>query len=260
MAIPVIVNGAAGRMGQTFVNLISRDPELSLAGAVERPGSEQALEKLGCPVSTDILSLLKKTPDAVVIDFTSPISSMNVAKAVRDSGRAAVIGTTGLKPEELAVLEDAAKTARIFWSPNMSVGVNTLLSILPLLVERLGQGYDLEIMEIHHNKKADAPSGTAIKLAQCLAEARGTTLNDIARFCREGIIGPRPAGELGVQTLRGGDVVGDHTIYFFGPGERIEITHRAHTRENFAQGALRAVKWIGGQKPGKLLTMADMLR
>jgi 4-hydroxy-tetrahydrodipicolinate reductase len=170
-----------------------------------------------------------------------------------------VIGTTGLSPDQTAVLERTAATARVFWAPNMSVGINVLLSVLPDLVRRLGPAYDMEVMEIHHNKKADSPSGTAIKLGQSLAAAAGRDFDKAKKYCREGIIGPRTREEIGIQALRGGDVVGDHTVYFLGPGERIELTHRAHSRDTLARGALRAAVWIGTQEPGRLYGMADML-
>ena len=142
----------------------------------------------------------------------------------------------------------------------MSVGINVLLQVLPQLTRLLGPAYDLEIAEVHHRLKKDAPSGTAIRLGQCLAQARGQEYEDVARCCREGIVGERIDEEIGVQTLRGGDVVGDHTVFYFGPGERIEVTHRAHSRETFAQGALRAAAWLASQPAGKIYAMEDMLR
>jgi 4-hydroxy-tetrahydrodipicolinate reductase len=141
----------------------------------------------------------------------------------------------------------------------MSIGVNVLLRILPDLVRMLGTDYDLEMTEIHHNKKKDSPSGTALALARCLADARKWKLDDVANYHREGLINERPHEEIGIQTLRGGDVTGVHTIYALGPGERIEITHHAHSRENYAQGALRAAAWLYNQKPGKLYSMLDVL-
>ena len=259
MNCPVIINGAGGRMGATLVRLTQADPELALAGVVAPSGRAQGLEVLGCPFGKSLGEVLKTVRGAVVIDFTSPEASLTTAKLAAESGTAAVIGTTGFTPEQQDVLRAAAQKIPLFWAQNMSVGINTLLAVLPELVRKLGPAYDLEIMEIHHNKKKDAPSGTALKLGECLAEARGCELRDKACCCREGIIGERPREEIGLQTLRGGDVVGDHTIYFLGPGERIEVTHRAHSRETFAQGALRAAKWLWTQKPGKLYTMADML-
>jgi 4-hydroxy-tetrahydrodipicolinate reductase len=175
------------------------------------------------------------------------------------AGNPVVVGTTGLTRDQTAALERAAASGRVFFAPNMSVGLNVLLSVLPGLVKKLGEAYDLEVMEIHHNRKADSPSGTAIKLGQCLAGAAGRDFDAVGACCREGLVGPRPAGEIGLQTLRGGDVVGDHTVFFLGPGERIEITHRAHSRETLARGALRAAAWLPGQAPGRLYGMQDML-
>ena len=260
MATRVIINGAGGRMGRTLVGLAQADTELKLAGAVDPGAPKEYLEGLDCACGTELRDVLAQTgPDAVVIDFTAPAVSVATAMLCKEIGARSVIGTTGLTAEEQAKLNYAAESTPIFWAPNMSVGVNALLDVLPELVRKLGPAYDLEIMEIHHNKKKDAPSGTAIKLGQVVADARGWDLDDKGCFCRHGIIGERPIEEVGVQTLRGGDVVGDHTIYFFGPGERIEVTHRAHSRETFASGALRAAKWISRQAPGKLYSMADML-
>ena len=156
-------------------------------------------------------------------------------------------------------LEEAARLTPIFWAPNMSVGLNSLLKVLPELCRKLGLDYDVEIMEIHHNKKADSPSGTALKLGECLAEARGKRLDDVRKSGRDGIIGARDKEEMGIMALRGGDVVGDHTVYFLGRGERIEVTHRVQSRETFASGAIRAAKWLAGQKPGRLFGMPDLL-
>jgi 4-hydroxy-tetrahydrodipicolinate reductase len=258
-AYAVVMMGAMGRMGSTLVRLAQEDPELHLAGVVERPGLEAGLETLGCVVGNSLEEVLAKLSDVVVIDFTQPEVSVSTAQTVAAMGHRAVIGTTGLNAEQTDQLRKAAEKAPILWAPNMSVGVNVLLQILPQLVAKLGSAYDLEMVELHHKAKKDAPSGTAVKLAQCLAEAKGWDFDETRKYCREGIIGARPEQEIGVQTIRGGDVVGDHTVYFLGPGERIEVTHRAHSRETFAQGALRAAKWIAGQNPGRLYAIADML-
>jgi len=255
----VVIMGALGRMGSTLCALAEASPGHRLAAVVERPENEAGLSKYDCVRGSDLSNVLPQDPGAVVIDFTAPVCSVDVAAKAAACGNAAVIGTTGLSNEQTASLAESAKNGRIFWAPNMSVGVNTLLQVLPLLVEKLGLNYNLEIVETHHNKKADSPSGTAIKLGQCLAEARKQEFDKVKKFCREGIIGPRTVEEIGIQTLRGGDVVGDHTVFFFGPGERIEVTHRAHSRETFAQGALRAAAWIAAQAPGRLYSMADML-
>lgn len=257
--VDVVIMGARGRMGNTLATLAKADPGLRLAAVVEKAGNEEGLSALGCVVSTDLAALLPGLPGAVVVDFTTPACSVGVAATCAATGNPVVIGTTGLTPEDRRAVEEAAARTPIFWAPNMSLGVNTLLRVLPRLVELLGEAYNIEIMEIHHNRKADSPSGTAIKLGQCLAEARGQNYDAVKKHARDGIIGPRAGEEIGVAALRGGDVVGDHTIYFLGPGERIEVTHRAHSRENFARGALRAAKWLSGQKPGKLYSMADML-
>lgn len=258
MAVKVVIMGANGRMGSTLVGLVKRDPELQLAGVVERPDRLEGLEVHGCPVGGDLVSVLPKAPGAVVVDFTAPEATLAMVRVARAHGHPAVIGTTGLTAEQLKEMEAAATDIPLFWAPNMSVGVNVLLKVLPMLAQMLGPAYDLEMVEIHHNKKKDAPSGTAIKLAQGLAKARGWEYDAVKRYCREGLTGERKAEEIGVQTLRGGDVVGEHTTYFFGPGERIAVTHCAHSRETFAQGALRVVKWLVGQKPGKLYAMADL--
>ncbi|MBG0777525.1 MAG: 4-hydroxy-tetrahydrodipicolinate reductase [Desulfovibrionaceae bacterium] len=254
----IIVTGAKGRMGQTIIRLAQADPDVALAAVVERPGHEGGLESLGCEVSTDIASLLPKHPGAVVIDFTAPAVSVANAQACAANGNPIVIGTTGLDEGQLAALAEVAGRIPLFHAPNMSVGINVLLKILPDLVKKLGESYDVEMFEIHHNKKADSPSGTAVRLADCLAEARGWTMKEVGNYGRHGIIGPRPHKEIGVQTLRGGDVVGIHTMYFLGTGERIEVTHQAHSRDTFASGALRAAKWITTQQPGKVYSMQDV--
>jgi 4-hydroxy-tetrahydrodipicolinate reductase len=259
MNIPVIIMGAKGRMGSTLARLALESDQFSLQGVVERPEFSSGLETLGCPVANDLVDLLPACPGAVVIDFTAPEVSLASARKASKTGNPVVIGTTGLNPEQLAELETLARTIPIFWSPNMSIGVNALVRILPLLERILGEAYDMEITEIHHHHKKDAPSGTAVKLAQVLAQSRGWSMDEVGNYGRQGLVGARPQQELGVHALRGGDVVGDHTVYFFGPGERIELTHRAHSRENFARGALRAAAWLSTQKPGRLYSMGQLL-
>lgn len=255
----IVVTGVNGRMGSTIARLVQEDPTVELAGVVEKKDRLQGLEKYECPFADDLLEILSKTGNCVVIDFTSPEASMEAAEKCSRNKVGAVMGTTGLSPDQLDQLNEFARKTPLFWAPNMSVGINALLKFLPELLNLLGDRYDLELMEIHHKFKKDAPSGTALKLAQVLAEARGLKLDDHGVFSRKGITGERKDSEIGVQTLRGGDVVGEHTVYFLGPGERIEVTHRAHSRETFAQGAIRAAKWISGKNPGKLYTMADLL-
>lgn len=257
MATDIVILGAKGRMGTMLINRALADDELNFVGACERKGNATGIDYEGCTASDCLDELLPSVPGAVIIDFTAPEASVENAKVAAKHGNPLVVGTTGLNKEQVAELEVSAKDVPIFFAPNMSVGINMLLKVLPDLVRALGPAYDLEVVETHHRMKKDSPSGTALKLAQSLAEARGWEYDDVKKHCRDGIIGERPDKEIGVQTLRGGDVVGEHTIYFFGPGERIEVTHRAHSRETFAAGALRAAKWLAGKKPGKLYGMAD---
>lgn len=261
MQCDLIIMGAMGRMGATLTQLAQQGSQYNLKAVVERPersGSLGALEPLGCVVSSDLKSVLERVPGATIIDFTAPEASVQTCRVAAEFGNPVVVGTTGLDEEQQKELAKCAEKTPVFWAPNMSVGVNVLLKVLPMLVEMLGPDYDMEMVEIHHKMKADSPSGTALKLAQCMAEARGWNYDDVKKHCRDGIIGPREKDEMGVQTVRGGDVVGDHTAYFLGPGERIEITHRAHSRETFAQGAMRAAEWLCKQKPGKLYSMDDI--
>jgi 4-hydroxy-tetrahydrodipicolinate reductase len=259
MSIPVIIMGAKGRMGSTLVRLAMESGQFSVQGVVERPEFSSGLEILGCAVANDLQDLLPSFPGATVIDFTTPEVSLSSARKAFKTGNPVVIGTTGLSAEQLAELETLAGAIPIFWSPNMSIGVNALVRVLPMLERILGEAYDMEITEIHHHHKKDAPSGTAVKLAQVLAQSRGWSLDEVGNYGRQGMVGARPQKELGVHALRGGDVVGDHTVYFFGPGERIEVTHRAHSRENFARGALRAAAWLSSRKPGGLYSMGHLL-
>ena len=259
MNCDVVIMGGCGRMGATLIRLAQQDPELTVKAVIERAERLDDLENLDCLVSHDLDEVLAKTPRAVVVEFTSPEATLEHVRDCRKHGNPMVIGTTGLKPDQYEVVAAAAQDIPLLLAPNMSVGINVLLKILPQLVQMLGPAYDMEMMEIHHSRKKDAPSGTALKLAQCMAEARGWVYDEVKRHCRDGITGERPQKELGVAALRGGDVVGDHTVYFFGPGERIEVTHRAHSRENFAQGALRAAKWLSKQQPGRLYSVGDLL-
>ncbi len=256
----ILVMGASGRMGATLTALVRKNPALKLAGVVEKKERQEGLEQLGCPVAASLEELFAQKVNGTIIDFTAPLFSVANAKLAAQNACAIVIGTTGFDAAQKKELAAYAKKTPIFWSPNMSVGINVLLQVLPQLTRLLGTGYDLEISEVHHRLKKDAPSGTAIRLGECVAQARGQKYEDVARCCREGIIGERTDTEIGVQTLRGGDVVGDHTVFYFGAGERIEVTHRAHSRETFAQGALRAAAWLAGQPAGKIYAMEDMLQ
>ncbi len=258
MTTPIIITGACGRMGKTLVELVHNDPQCELVGLLEHKDYAHLDAQHPCPVSTSADALLQAHPTAAIIDFTAPEATLALAEVAAKYGNPVVIGTTGLNEAQKNQLDTSAQKTPIFWAPNMSIGVNVLLKVLPQLVQMLGEDYDMEMVELHHNKKKDSPSGTALKLAECLAEARQWALDEVACYHREGIIGERPKKEMGIQTIRGGDVVGVHTMYFMGPGERIEVTHQAHSRETFAQGAVRAAKWLAKQPAGKVYTMQDI--
>jgi 4-hydroxy-tetrahydrodipicolinate reductase len=194
----------------------------------------------------------------VIIDFTAPAATISHVELAVEKNKAMVIGTTGIDAEHLQKIQDAAGKIPIMFAPNFSVGVNLLLNALQDMARVLGDDYDIEIIEAHHRLKKDAPSGTALKLAQVIADALGRDLDEVGRYARKGIIGERTKKEIGIQTIRGGDIVGDHTVMFCGLGERIEITHKASSRDTFARGALRAAAWIARQKPG-LYDMQDVL-
>ena len=261
MALSIIVMGASGRMGSIIARLVAEADDLVLAAVLERA---EAADKLagfassGTLVSSDISTILPRCPGAVIIDFTAPEATMVTARAAVKHGNPIVIGTTGFSESQLAELDELSTRSLVFRSANMSVGINVIMDILPRLTALLGDAYDVEMMEIHHNKKKDAPSGTALLLAEPILAAKGLTRNDI-NTNRFDVRESRKHAEVGIQSLRGGDVVGVHTVYYMGPGERIEITHQAHSRENFANGALRAARWISAQKPGRVYTLQDVL-
>lgn len=259
MSTAIIVVGADGRMGRTIRSLAAADPAYRLAGLVDGKDHLAGLAGADCPVAATLEEILPQAPGAVIIDFTAPAVSLESARSAARAGHALVIGTTGFTEAQKGELRALADKTPLFWSSNMSIGVNVLLKILPELTRALGESYDIEMVELHHNRKKDAPSGTALTLGECLAEARGWELGDVRCSGRDGIIGERPKAQIGIQAVRGGDVVGVHTVYFMGPGERIEVSHQAHSRETFAQGALRAAAWLATRKPGRLYGMQDML-
>lgn len=260
-----IVTGAAGRMGRRIVDILIETDGADVTGATERPGHEivgmdigdyMGLGSKGALISDDLAKVVGSGD--VVIDFTLPEVSAGHLKAAADAGIAMVIGTTGFNEEQLALIRDCSARIPIVFAPNMSVGVNLLLKVLQDMASVLDEDYDIDIVETHHRHKKDAPSGTALKMAQFAAAGRGRSLDDVGVFCRHGNIGERRRGEIGVQTLRVGDVVGEHTVIFGTMGERIEITHKASSRDVFARGAVRAALWVAGRKPG-LYSMQDVL-
>ncbi|MFQ5587764.1 MAG: 4-hydroxy-tetrahydrodipicolinate reductase [Nitrospiria bacterium] len=262
----IIVSGAAGRMGRAILESLYEEDELELSAAFEKKGHPALKKDAGDLIGigtwgTALSEFTKKALQRgdVVIDFTFPQGTVQMVQEAHARGKAMVIGTTGFSKDHLKTVEDAAQKIPIVLSPNMSVGVNVMFKLIAEAAQALGTSYDVEILEIHHRLKKDAPSGTAIRMGEVAAAARNTTLQQSGRFTRQGNIGARPGGEIGLQTLRAGDVVGEHTVTFAGPGERIELTHRAHNRNNFARGALMAARWIVNQPPG-LYDMMDVLQ
>ncbi len=262
----VVVPGAAGKMGRAIVQVLSATEESRLVGAVERAGSPavgsdagalSGIAPLGVTVGDSLPSALAAGAD-VVIDFTAPAATAAQAQAAVAAGVALVVGTTGLGVAEHEAVRRAAERVPVVLSPNMSVGVNVLFDLITAAAKSLGEGFDLEVVEFHHRQKRDAPSGTAMRMAEVLATATNRDLGECGVFGRYGETGTRRPSEIGVMTVRGGDVVGDHTAYFLGLGERLEITHRASSRETFARGAVRAALWLAGRKPG-LYDMQDVL-
>ncbi len=259
------VVGIAGRMGSLIARGIVDADDMVLAGALEAGGhpllGKDAGMVLGAgPLDTAITSRIEDafcTCD-IIVDFTLPVVTMETFRYAAAEGKKLIIGTTGFSDDELTEIRGCAGKIAVVMAPNMSIGVNVMFKAVSILAGLLGEDYDVEIVETHHRLKKDAPSGTALGLARAIAEAKGVDLADHARYERHGIIGARPDGEIGIQTLRAGDIVGDHTVLFAGNNERIEITHRAHSRQNFARGALRAVRWVSDREPG-LYSMIDVL-
>jgi len=252
-------------MGKCLVALVQESSTLQLSGAIESPGhpsiGQDAGEvagfgRAGIAIQDNLEPVLSESD--VIIDFTVPQATLFNLELAITHKKAMVIGTTGLDSTHLKKLQELAPSIPCVFAPNMSVGINVLANILGIVVKALGSDYDIEVIEAHHNKKKDAPSGTALKLAEVLAQAANWELSEVGVYARHGMIGERRSREIGIQSIRAGDIVGDHTVLFGGPGERIEITHRAHTREPFAQGALRAAQWVVTQ-PNGLYSMADVL-
>jgi len=257
----IIISGARGRMGQALVEALADHRQLELVGALEHaehPELGQPVKAHGPKISFSLEQLAKDIKKACLIDFSAPQATLKNAEICTKYAMPMVIGTTGFKDNEIKMLKEASQKIPIVMAANYSIGVNLVRQAVEELARRLPESYDLEIVEIHHKMKKDAPSGTALALAQSLANGRGLDLQKAACYHREGQTGIRPKGEIGIQSLRGGDIVGDHTVIFAGPGERIEVIHRAHNRSNFANGALKAATWIGTAKPG-LYDMLDVL-
>ena len=262
--LPITVAGASGRMGHMLIEAIMASDDCHLAGALDIAASPalglDAAAPLGKSssvlVTSDLHAGLKNA--ACLIDFTRPEGTLAHLKVCRELGVKAVIGTTGFTDEQKAEIAEIAKDIAIVMAPNMSVGVNVTLKLLQMAAQAMSTGYDIEIIEAHHRHKVDAPSGTALKMGEVIAEAMGRDLKDCAVYERYGHTGERDPSSIGFATIRGGDIVGDHTVLFAGIGERIEVTHKSSSRSTYAQGSLRAVRYLATQQRG-LFDMFDVL-
>jgi 4-hydroxy-tetrahydrodipicolinate reductase len=262
MSLQVAIAGASGRMGRMLLDACAADGDTTLVAALDAPQSPAigvSARAFGASADVTVTADAWSIPrGAVLIDFTRPEATLAYLDACVAGGVGLVIGTTGFDDAGRAKIAEAARKIPIVFSPNYSVGVNTLFKLLELAAKSLDSGYDIEILEMHHRMKVDAPSGTAIKLGEVIAEAQGTKLADRAVYARQGHTGERKNGTIGFATLRGGDVVGDHTVVFACTGERIEITHKSASRATYAVGALRAAKFLHGKALG-LFDMHDVL-
>ncbi|HQR53772.1 MAG TPA: 4-hydroxy-tetrahydrodipicolinate reductase [Burkholderiales bacterium] len=260
----IVIAGASGRMGRMLLETVAQAPGARITGALERPGSpflgRDAGELIGAPCGVTINDDIERTLAAadVLIDFTRPEGTLAHLAACDVLKVKMVVGTTGLTEQQRKRLADVSQRIGIVAAPNMSVGVNLIFKLLDTAAHVLAEGYDIEIVEAHHRHKVDAPSGTALRMGEVVAAALGRDLGNCAVYGREGVTGERNPSTIGFATVRGGDIVGDHTVLFAGIGERVEITHRASSRATFAQGALRAARWLAAQ-PAGLYDMQDVL-
>ena len=260
----IAIAGASGRMGRMLIEAVLDAPDCALAGALDVPGNPQLGQDAGAFLGRTTGVALTDDLDAVLassqvlIDFTRPEGTLRHLEACAAAGVALVIGTTGFSAEQKAAIGAAAQRTAVFMAPNMSVGVNVVMRLLEQAAKALSHGYDIEIIEAHHRNKIDAPSGTALQMGEIVAKALGRDLADNAVFGREGVTGARDPSTIGFATVRGGDIIGDHTVLFAGIGERIEITHRSSSRATYAQGSLRAARFLAKSGPG-LYDMNDVL-
>ncbi|WP_459617246.1 4-hydroxy-tetrahydrodipicolinate reductase [Bordetella sp. 2513F-2] len=251
----IAIAGCRGRMGQMLIEAVLDAPDLQLAVALDRPGSPALGQDAGAFLGRETGVLVTDQLDALagadcLIDFTRPEGTLRHLQACVRHGTRLVIGTTGFDDSGRAAIEVAAQQIAIVFAPNMSVGVNATLKLLDMAARILNSGYDVEVFEAHHRNKVDAPSGTALKMGETIASAWNVALPDVATWTRHGDTGVREPGTIGFSVVRGGDIVGDHTVYFCGAGERIEITHRSSSRLTYAQGSLRAARFLGGKHHG----------
>jgi 4-hydroxy-tetrahydrodipicolinate reductase len=259
------VVGVGGKMGSRILSLLISNDEFKVVGATERSGSSALGKDIGTLTGNqkqgvDVVENLEEAfieADGI-IDFSSPASTLQTAEYASKNSKALVIGTTGFSDKQKKSLLKLAQSFPCVFSPNMSVGVNVMFEMSKKLTGLLGNDFDIEILEAHHRNKKDSPSGTALKIAEVVSQSLNKNLSDIAVYSRHGNIGERKKGEIGIQTLRGGDVVGEHSLIFYGDGERIEFTHKASSRDTFANGAIRALNWVS-DKPAGLYSMKDVL-
>lgn len=257
----IIITGCSGRMGKELVSLILSSKEYQLVGVTENTGSKIIGQNIGeteITISKNLEEIFKRKIKGIIIDFTTPEATLSHLECAMTHQVPIVIGTTGFDEAGKKKIEAASKKIPIVFSPNMSVGVNTLFKLIAEAARILGSDYDLEVFEAHHNLKKDSPSGTAVKIAEILAKATGLNYPKDFNFHREGLVGERKKKEIGMQVLRGGDIVGEHTVFYCGAGERLEIKHVATSRKTFATGALRAARWLDKKKPG-LYDMSHVL-
>ncbi|GAB2188696.1 4-hydroxy-tetrahydrodipicolinate reductase [Sessilibacter sp. MAH2] len=265
MTTNIAITGATGRMGKMLVQAVHSDKTVNLSAAIVRPGSSDmgkdageiaGLGRLGVPLLSELISVMGRAN--ALIDFSTPSATIANAEVCADLGKAMVIGTTGFSDADREVLKELSTRAPICLSANYSTGLNITLKLLEMASKSMGEDIDIEIVEAHHRHKVDAPSGTALAMGQVVAKARNLEFSEFAVFAREGITGARRKDTIGFSTIRGGDIIGDHTVMFLADGERVEITHKASSRMAFAHGAVRAAVWLAKQPPG-LYNMQDVL-
>ena len=249
--IRVIINGACGRMGRLIIQGVSQQADMELSGAIEYPEHPQigsdagvvaGIGEIGVAITSKLEDVLENAD--VVIEFSKPEATIQHLRQVVDADKAMVIATTGFNPDELETVKELASQIRCVMAPNMSLGVNVMIQALELIAKALGDDYNIEVIEAHHNHKADAPSGTALRLAETVAAALGRDLAEVGVYGRHGIVGARSQKEIGIHAVRGGDIAGDHTVLFATEGEQLSVVHRAHSPEAFAKGAIRAARWV----------------
>ena len=247
----VVITGVCGRMGRCITRGIAQHTDMQLVGAVQYPSHPQigsdagvvaGIGEIGVAITGDLEDVLESAD--VVIEFSKPEATLQHLREVVNADKAMVIATTGFEPDELVTVNELASQIRCVMAPNMSLGVNVMIQALELIAKALGDDYDIEVIEAHHNHKADSPSGTALRLAETVAAALERDLDEVGVYGRHGIVGARPKKQIGIHAVRGGDIAGDHTVLFATEGEQLSVVHRAHSPEAFAKGAIRAAKWV----------------